>query len=125
MLAGLAYGSEIKRFGRSRMTRAAMVVLMLLPLVYGALYLWAFQDPFGNVDKMPVALVNNDRGAEVSGHHINAGDEIVKSITADASLDWHVVDGEEARSGAQGQNRLHGGVLFDQPQRTCSTRPVC
>jgi len=40
MLAGLAFGSEIKRFGRSRMTRAAIVVLMLLPLVYGALYLW-------------------------------------------------------------------------------------
>lgn len=37
MLAGLAFGSEIKRFGRSRMTRAAIVVLMLLPLVYGAL----------------------------------------------------------------------------------------
>lgn len=46
MLVGLAFGSEIKRFGRSRMTRAAIVVLMLLPLVYGALYLWAFWDPF-------------------------------------------------------------------------------
>ena len=51
MLAGLAFGSEIKRFGRSRMTRAAIVVLMLLPLVYGAVYLWAFWNPFGNVTK--------------------------------------------------------------------------
>ena len=65
MLAGLAFGSEIKRFGRSRMTRVAIVVLMLLPLVYGALYLWAFWDPFGHVNKMPVALVNSDRGAVV------------------------------------------------------------
>ena len=107
MLAGLAFGSEIKRFGRSRLTRVAIVVLMLLPLVYGALYLWAFKDPFGHVDKMPVALVNNDRGAEVSGHHINAGDEIVKSIAADASLDWHVVDDEEARTGVE-----HGKYYF-------------
>ena len=86
MLAGLAFGSEIKRFGRSRMTRLAIVVLMLLPLVYGALYLWAFWNPFGEVNKMPVALVNSDRGAVVSGQQINAGDQITKSLTADASL---------------------------------------
>ncbi|TXI53038.1 YhgE/Pip domain-containing protein [Mycolicibacterium mageritense] len=108
MLAGLAFGSELKRFGRSRMTRAAVVVLMLLPLVYGALYLWAYWDPFGHVNKMPVALVNSDRGAEVSGQHLNAGDEIAKSLTADASLDWHVVDSvEEARQGVD-----HGRYYF-------------
>lgn len=107
MLAGLALGSEIKRFGRSRLTRAAIVVLMLLPLVYGALYLWAYWDPFGQVNKMPVALVNADRGAVVNGQPINAGAEIAKSITADASLDWHVVDADEARTGVE-----HGRYYF-------------
>ena len=107
MLAGLAFGSEIKRFGRSRMTRAAIVVLMLLPLVYGALYLWAYWDPFGHVNKMPVALVNSDRGAVVSGQQINAGSEIAKSLTADRSLDWHVVNPEEARDGVD-----HGKYYF-------------
>lgn len=107
MLAGLAFGSEIKRFGRSRMTRAAIVVLMLLPLVYGALYLWAFWDPFGQVNKMPVALVNADRGAVVEGVHVNAGDEIARSLTADHSLDWHVVSDKEARDGVE-----HGKYYF-------------
>ena len=107
MLASLGFGSEIKRFGRSRMTRAAIVVLMLLPLVYGALYLWAYWDPFGHVNKMPVALVNSDRGAVVSGQQINAGDEIAKSLTADRSLDWHVVDLNEAHSGVE-----HGKYYF-------------
>lgn len=105
--AGLAFGSEIKRFGRSRMTRAAIVVLMLLPLVYGALYLWAYWDPFGQVDKMPVALVNSDQGAVVSGQHINVGAEIAKSLTDDASLNWHVVDADEARQGVE-----HGQYYF-------------
>jgi putative membrane protein len=107
MLAGLAFGSEIKRFGRSRMTRAAIVVLMLLPLVYGALYLWAFWNPFGEVNKMPVALVNLDRGTVVSGQQINAGAEITKGLTADGGLDWHVVDDEQARSGVD-----HGEYYF-------------
>ncbi|HEY3994691.1 MAG TPA: YhgE/Pip domain-containing protein [Mycobacterium sp.] len=107
MLAGLAFGSEIKRFGRSRLTRVAIVVLMLLPLVYGALYLWAFWDPFGHTNKMPVALVNSDRGAVVSGQQFNAGAEIAKSLTADGGLDWHVTDLQEARSGVD-----HGKYYF-------------
>jgi putative membrane protein len=107
MLAGLAFGSEIKRFGRSRLTRVAIVVLMLLPLVYGALYLWAFWDPFGHTNKMPVALVNSDRGAVVSGQQFNAGAEIAKSLTADGGLDWHVVDLREARNGVD-----HGKYYF-------------
>jgi putative membrane protein len=107
MLAGLAFGSEIKRFGRNRLTRVAVVVLMLLPLVYGALYLWAFWDPFGHTNKMPVALVNLDRGAIVSGEQFNAGAEIAKSLTADGGLDWHVVDLSEARNGVD-----HGKYYF-------------
>ncbi|OHT84976.1 YhgE/Pip domain-containing protein [Mycobacteroides saopaulense] len=107
MLAGLAFGSEIKRFGRSRMTRAAIVVLMLLPLVYGALYLWAYWDPFGHVNKMPVALVNADKGATVSGQQVNIGEEISKSLTADGSMDWHVLSLDEARAGVE-----HGNYYF-------------
>lgn len=107
MLAGLAFGSEIKRFWRSRMTRAAIVVLMLLPLVYGALYLWAYWDPFGHVNKMPVALVNSDRGTTVQGQQLNAGAEVAKSLTADGSMDWHVVDADEAREGVD-----HGKYYF-------------
>ncbi len=71
MVGGLALGSEIKRFARNRMTRIAIVVLMLMPLSYGALYLWAYWDPFGHVNKLPVALVNADRGTEVSGQPMN------------------------------------------------------
>ncbi len=99
--AGLAFGSEIKRFGRSRLTRAAIVVIMLLPLVYGALYLWAFWDPFGHVNKMPVALVNADKGTEVNGQKINAGAEVEKSLADDKSLDWHIVSPAEAQRGVQ------------------------
>ncbi|WP_328352971.1 YhgE/Pip domain-containing protein [Mycobacterium sp. NBC_00419] len=107
MVGGLALGSEIKRFARNRMTRIAVVVLMLMPLTYGALYLWAYWDPFGHVNKLPVALVNSDRGTEVSGEPMNVGTEIAGRLTDDASLDWHVVDDAEARDGV-----AHGKYYF-------------
>lgn len=107
MMGGLALGSEIKRFARNRMTRIAIVVLMLMPLSYGALYLWAYWDPFGHVNKLPVALVNADRGTEVSGQPMNVGAEIADRLTDDASLDWHLVDDADARDGV-----AHGKYYF-------------
>ncbi|KMO83094.1 hypothetical protein BST22_18060 [Mycolicibacterium chubuense] len=106
-MGGLALGSEIKRFARNRMTRIAIVVLMLMPLSYGALYLWAYWDPFGHVNKLPVALVNSDRGTEVSGEPMNVGAQIADSLTDDASLDWHLVDDAQARDGV-----AHGKYYF-------------
>ncbi len=107
MLTVLAFGSEAKRFVRSKLGRIGLVLLVLMPLVYGALYLWAYWDPFGHVNKMPVALVNSDRGAVVAGEEVNAGEQIANSLTADGGLDWHVVDPAEARSGVQ-----HGKYYF-------------
>ena len=107
MLAGLAFGSEIKRFGRSRMTRAAIVVLMLLPLVYGALYLWAYWDPVRPCEQDAGGAGQLRPRRRRSGQQINAGSEIAKGLTADRSLDWHVVNPEEAHDGVE-----HGKYYF-------------
>lgn len=67
MLAGFKLNSEIRSFKRNRLTRAALVILVLMPLLYSALYLWAFWNPFGNLNALPVALVNSDKGTSVDG----------------------------------------------------------
>lgn len=67
MLAGMSLGTEIRRYSRGTLPRIAVVAMVLLPLLYGALYLWAFWNPFGEVNKMPAALVNLDKGADNDG----------------------------------------------------------
>lgn len=42
MLAAFSPGSDFKRYYRGRMPRLALIVIILMPLMYGALYLWAF-----------------------------------------------------------------------------------
>ncbi|WP_328970803.1 YhgE/Pip domain-containing protein [Streptomyces sp. NBC_00239] len=92
---------ELKRFARGRMPRAALVALLLLPLLYGALYLWSFWDPYSRLDKVPVALVNADRGAVVDGKRIDAGDEITKGLHDSRTFDWREVGADEAREGLE------------------------
>ncbi|MFD9908230.1 YhgE/Pip family protein [Streptomyces sp. NPDC059063] len=92
---------ELKRFGRGRLPRAALVALLLLPLLYGALYLWSFWDPYGRLDRIPVALVNDDRGASVDGRKLAAGDGIAGRLLDSKTFDWHEVSAAEARKGVE------------------------
>ncbi|MFE7104996.1 YhgE/Pip family protein [Streptomyces sp. NPDC057575] len=92
---------ELRRFGRGKLPRAALVALLLLPLLYGALYLWSFWDPYGRLDKIPVALVNNDKGATVAGKRIAAGDEITGKLLDSKVFDWHEVSSAEAGKGVE------------------------
>ncbi|WP_330350067.1 YhgE/Pip domain-containing protein [Streptomyces sp. NBC_00582] len=92
---------ELRRFGRGKLPRAALVALLLLPLLYGALYLWSFWDPYGRLDRIPVALVNDDRGATADGKRITAGDDITKGLRDSEVFDWHEVSAEQARAGVE------------------------
>ncbi|MFG3511008.1 YhgE/Pip family protein [Streptomyces bobili] len=92
---------ELRRFGRGKLPRAALVALLLLPLLYGALYLWSFWDPYGRLDRIPVALVNDDKGATADGRRIAAGDEITEGLRDSAVFDWQEVDAAQAREGVE------------------------
>ncbi|MFI9241297.1 YhgE/Pip family protein [Streptomyces sp. NPDC053086] len=92
---------ELRRFGRGRLPRAALVALLVLPLLYGALYLWSFWDPYGRLDRIPVALVNDDKGATAGGKKITAGDDIVDGLRDSRTFEWHEVSDAEARAGVE------------------------
>ncbi|GAB2839572.1 YhgE/Pip domain-containing protein [Streptomyces deserti] len=92
---------ELRRFGRGKLPRAALVALLVLPLLYGALYLWSFWDPYGRLDRIPVALVNADKGATVDGKRLSAGDDITEGLRDSRTFDWREVSAAEARAGVE------------------------
>ncbi|MFB6812668.1 YhgE/Pip family protein [Streptomyces sp. NPDC056387] len=92
---------ELKRFGRGKLPVAALIALLLLPLLYGALYLCSFWDPYKNLDKVPVALVNADQGATVDGKHLDAGAEIARKLHDSKTFDWREVSADEAAEGVE------------------------
>lgn len=73
----------------------------MLPLLYGALYLWSFWDPYGRLDRIPVALVNDDKGASVEGKKLAAGDDITKGLRESDVFDWREVSAAEAQKGVE------------------------
>ncbi len=96
MLAALSLGTEIKRYSRGTMPRLALITIVLLPLLYGAMYLWAFWNPFAEVAKVPVALVNADRGAVVGGQELRVGDQVADALLTSGQLDLHLESADDA-----------------------------
>ena len=100
MIAAFTPGSDFKRYYRGRMPRLALAVILIMPLLYGALYLWAFWNPFGNVDKLPVAIVNLDKGYECRGSSSMPARMWCRGIIASKQLDLHEVEEADAIRGS-------------------------
>ena len=99
MLAGMSLGTDVKRSSRGALPRIAIITVILMPLLYGAMYLWAFWNPFAEVGKVPVALVNEDRGAQVQGQQLRAGDEVASALVGSGQLDLHETSAADAAKG--------------------------
>ncbi|MFI8254679.1 YhgE/Pip family protein [Streptomyces filamentosus] len=113
---------ELRRFGRGKLPRAALVAVLLLPLLYGALYLYSFWDPYGRLDRLPVALVNEDRGATADGRRITAGEDITEGLLDSRTFEWHRVSDAEAREGVEdGRYYLSLTVPGDFSERIASS----
>ncbi|WP_026553988.1 YhgE/Pip domain-containing protein [Arthrobacter sp. 35W] len=99
MFAFLSPGTELSRFKRGTLPKIAVAVMLFIPLIYGALYLWAFQAPDKHMDSLPVALVNQDAGATKDGERLTAGNDLVDKLTEGMDLKWQVTDADAAAKG--------------------------
>ncbi|MDR4533892.1 YhgE/Pip domain-containing protein [Glutamicibacter sp. PS] len=87
--------SELQRMTRGTLPKLAIIALSCVPLIYGALYLYANWDPQSHLSGVQAALVNLDEGAEKSGKKLQVGDDVTESLLEDGTFGWVVVDTEE------------------------------
>lgn len=80
----------------SRAFRVPLVAVLLVPLLYSYLYLWAFWDPYGRLSDLPVAVVNEDRGASYMGETVNVGAELVDTLRENPEMKWVFLSRSEA-----------------------------
>lgn len=99
MFAFLSSGTELGRFKRGKLPKIAVAVMLFIPLIYGALYLWAFQAPDQHMNNLPVALVNQDTGATKDGEAVHAGDDLAAELIDGMKLSWEQTDAATAAQG--------------------------
>lgn len=92
--------SELKRMTRGTLPKLALIAVTCVPLLYGALYLYANWNPQGNLDKVTAAVVNLDDGGEKDGKFTRVADDVVKNLDDDGTFSWAQVDSREEAADA-------------------------
>lgn len=83
----------------TRLSRIAIFAFLSLPIIYSAVYLYAFWDPYAKLDQVPIAFVNLDQGGEKDGEVKNVGKELEDEIRKNHDLKWDFVSLTEAVNG--------------------------
>jgi len=90
-----------------------VIGVIVIPLLYSSIFLWAFWDPYGKLSDLPVAVVNEDKGAVFDGKDMKLGDEFVDKLKESKTFDWQFVTQEEAMQGLK-DNRYY--LAFEIPE---------
>ncbi len=92
-------GSELRRFGHGKLPPVALLTIIVLPLLFGGLFVWSYWDPVGRINQLPVAYVNSDTGARLDGKELDAGEQITERLMDNDQVSFTQVSAEEARAG--------------------------
>ncbi|WP_427016330.1 YhgE/Pip family protein [Pseudarthrobacter sp. P1] len=89
--------SELKRMTGGLLPKLTIVALTMVPLLYGAVYLYANWDPYSNLDQLKAAVVVQDQGATTSdGKHLQVGQDVAQTLIDGRKFDWTRVDSPDA-----------------------------
>lgn len=90
------FSNDMKSISKNWVAAILIGGLILLPSLYAWFNIKASWDPYGQTDQIPIGIVNEDTGAMVRDEKINVGDELVKELKKNDSMEWHFNNREEA-----------------------------
>lgn len=84
--------AEWKAIFQNKKLLIPLIAVMLIPILYSGMFLWAFWDPYVRLPDLPVAIVNHDNGAEFEGEELQLGNDLVNKLKNNDQFDFHFVD---------------------------------
>ncbi len=93
---------QIRNTRSSLMMRVALAAIIIIPVLYAGMFLWAFMDPYARLNTIPVAIVNEDAGATINGEQRIIGNELCDQLAETSNgFQWNFVSAAEAQNGME------------------------
>lgn len=81
--------------------KVVLVAIILIPSLYACIFLGSMWDPYGNTDKIPVAVVNQDQSVNYENKTLAIGEELVGRLKDNQSMNFQCVDENKAKKGLE------------------------
>ncbi|MEC2256805.1 YhgE/Pip domain-containing protein [Bacillus thuringiensis] len=94
---------EFTEIIKSKKILIPIIAVLFVPILYAGMFLWAFWDPYKQLDDLPVAVVNLDKGAVFDGKPIEVGKGLVDNLKDNKNFKWEFVSEKEAKKGMEGR----------------------
>ena len=91
--------AEWQHLCKNKILLLSMAVISFIPIMYSGFFLGSIWDPYGQVKNLPVAFVNEDKGAHLNGRVLNVGQSIEQKLKNNHDLGWEFVTKQQADSG--------------------------
>ena len=72
--------NEWKSLLRNKLMLIVVIAIIVIPIIYAGLFLKSMWDPYGNVDSLPVAVVNEDKPVEYNGKTLSIGKDMTDEL---------------------------------------------
>ncbi len=100
---GSSFKAELTTILSNRKVLIPIIAILFIPVLYAGMFLWAFWDPYKYLGDLPVAIVNQDEGAELNGAQLQIGDDLVKNLKKSHTFDFDIVDKKQGYQGLEDQ----------------------
>lgn len=90
---------EFKKIWENKLLFVTVIVVSILPILYASVFLKSIWDPYGHMNELPVAVVNEDKSVDFQGKSLSVGNELVSNLKKNNDLDWNFVSQNEAKQG--------------------------
>ncbi len=91
--------AEWQHLCKNKILLLSMAVISFIPIMYSGFFLGSIWDPYGQVKNLPVAFVNEDKGAQLNGQTVNIGQSVEKKLKSNHDLGWEFVNKQQADNG--------------------------
>ena len=91
--------AEWQHLCKNKILLLSMAVISFIPIMYSGFFLGSIWDPYGQVKNLPVAFVNQDKGAQLNGQTLNIGQSVEQKLKNNHDLGWEFVNKQQADSG--------------------------
>ena len=91
--------AEWKHLFNNKILLISMAVISFIPILYSGFFLGSIWDPYGQTKNLPVAFVNEDKGASLNGKALNVGESVEKKLKDNHDLGWEFVSKQQADEG--------------------------
>jgi len=96
--------AEWLKIFKTRKMLVSIIAVLFIPVMYAGMFLWAFWDPYAGLPNLPVAVVNQDKGAEMEGVKLDVGKDLVKNLVESEQFKFVEVSKEDAEKGLNGRD---------------------